>query len=212
MYLKRFVVSRLILKGFYTDDGHVIARFNIRRPVAGVWRRHILAGEPVGIARSVDGQQAFIDAEGTNIKSVGVGIVCVAADTCIDVPFDIGLRDQYPHVEIIRGPGSALYGADAFSGVISFKSFDTNENVLSADISYGTNDYYDSNLRFNRNINEKFSFSVSLGFNGIGDQNISYDYQDDTTNEIIYSKKEESHNRKTIIAKLKWKNKNSIHS
>lgn len=47
-------------------------------------------------------------------------------DSGIFVGFNMPI-DQFKQIEIVKGPGSAIYGADAFAGVINLVSYDVNE-------------------------------------------------------------------------------------
>jgi outer membrane receptor protein involved in Fe transport len=64
--------------------------------------------------------------------------------------FSLGLLDK---VDIIRGPGSALYGADAFQGVISLKSRELQADDTLVEIKYGGDAYSAANLAMARNFN-----------------------------------------------------------
>jgi len=55
--------------------------------------------------------------------------------------------DAIEKIEVIRGPGSVLYGTNAFSGVINIisKRGNTNQPITSASLSYGANNTLQSN-------------------------------------------------------------------
>jgi iron complex outermembrane receptor protein len=58
--------------------------------------------------------------------------------------FNLGTLDR---IEMIRGPGSALYGSDAFHGVLSMKTFQSPRNVIQAEAEAGTLGRYHGFLR-----------------------------------------------------------------
>lgn len=88
-------------------------------------------------------------------------------------------------VEMIRGPGSTLYGTDAFHGVISrkLKSSDANEVVLSGRTS--TSDYYNSSVFVSQNKgNINFNFGAAVANQGAQDLGYHYTSPDDG---LVYS-------------------------
>jgi len=70
--------------------------------------------------------------------------------------------DDIDHVEVVRGPGSALYGPEAATGVVNFISkspFASQGTNLS--ISGGERDYLDASFRHDESIGDKFAFNIS---------------------------------------------------
>lgn len=75
-------------------------------------------------------------------------------------------------IEVIRGPGSALYGADAFNGVISLNTWvaDSNQYEVWGDIgSYG---YRQATGRIRHGFNEEMSITSALSFTAVDDLEI----------------------------------------
>ncbi len=77
----------------------------------------------------------------------------------------IPVDDNFPvfhaqRVEVIYGPVSALYGADAFTGIINIITKDAN-SIDGVEISsaLGTDDFFYNYLNVGKAINEKFSFT-----------------------------------------------------
>lgn len=56
----------------------------------------------------------------------------------------LGVLDR---IEVIRGPGSALYGSDAFHGVIAMTAFESEEDVTRMSAEGGTDHYYQTALQ-----------------------------------------------------------------
>ncbi|UOQ54290.1 TonB-dependent receptor [Hymenobacter cellulosivorans] len=64
-------------------------------------------------------------------------------------------------VEIIHGPASALYGANAFNGVLLLNSKDPFVSEgLSVRVRGGERSYFDGQLRYAQKLGEKFAFKV----------------------------------------------------
>ncbi|MCP4218340.1 MAG: TonB-dependent receptor, partial [bacterium] len=72
-----------------------------------------------------------------------------------------GLFNDLDRIEIIGGPGSSLYGAQAFSGVINFIT-KAEHMGLYAKAGYGSNNTRDMNVHFGHKVSNKFHFSLAL--------------------------------------------------
>ncbi|GAB2946581.1 TonB-dependent receptor [Hymenobacter coalescens] len=65
-------------------------------------------------------------------------------------------------IEIVHGPASALYGANAFNGVVLFNSKDPFVyDGLSVRVRGGQRDYLDGQLRYAHRVGRKFAFKVT---------------------------------------------------
>ncbi|MBF0381271.1 MAG: TonB-dependent receptor [Magnetococcales bacterium] len=71
-------------------------------------------------------------------------------------------------VEIIRGPGSALYGSNAFLGVVNII---TDKDSNEAGVTVGQHGHIGGYLNLNNQINSSLSASLSLDFRGNDGQN-----------------------------------------
>jgi len=83
-------------------------------------------------------------------------------------------------IQVVRGPGSALHGSDAFHGVISLRSFAANEDEASVSGLAASNGYYQSTARLSTQLGDLGRFNVALAVNGQPDQNVSYEFRDAT--------------------------------
>jgi iron complex outermembrane receptor protein len=72
--------------------------------------------------------------------------------------------DDYARIEFVRGPAAALYGANAFNGVLNMVSY-TPREILGGRASVLVGDYQTlrGDLRYAGLIGEKFSYKISLG-------------------------------------------------
>jgi len=72
--------------------------------------------------------------------------------------------DEFSRIEFVRGPSTALYGANAFNGVLNLTSYSPKE-VLGAKASVLTGDYKTLRLdaRYAGLLGEDFSYKISVG-------------------------------------------------
>lgn len=75
--------------------------------------------------------------------------------------------DEFARIEFIKGPASALYGANSFNGVMSLTSY-APKDVLGTKISLTGGDYdtYRTDIRHAGLISEKLSYKITLGKSG----------------------------------------------
>ncbi|WP_167856460.1 TonB-dependent receptor [Hymenobacter metallicola] len=86
-------------------------------------------------------------------------------------------------VEIIHGPASALYGANAFNGVLLLNSKDPFVSEgLSVRVRGGERSYFDGQLRYAKKLGEKFAFKV-VGSYTMADDWLAANYS--ATNTVI---------------------------
>ena len=83
-------------------------------------------------------------------------------------------------VELIRGPGSSLYGSDAFHGVFASSSFVAAGDQLDTSIDIDSRGYYQAGLRAGQQMGEH-QLSVSFSGNGQSAQDRAYTYTDPVT-------------------------------
>ncbi len=81
-------------------------------------------------------------------------------------------------IEMIKGPGSSLYGSDAFHGVVSLKTFEPDEDFCSAEVAGGYPAYSDAGLKFSKRLSDIIRLDFAAGGGHQGDLDIDYDYED----------------------------------
>ncbi len=79
-------------------------------------------------------------------------------------------------IEMIRGPGSALHGENAFHGVFSMHAFESATDVTRFDIYSATNIYSHAAARHSQSLGEGMRMHVSAAYSNQGDQHRAYDY------------------------------------
>jgi len=87
----------------------------------------------------------------------------------------LGLLDR---IEVLRGPGSALYGSDAFHGVFSLKTFRSDKNVVVGRAEIGDLGVHDVSVKMSLGINQQWRINTALALQGQGDQSLEFQYTD----------------------------------
>ena len=77
-------------------------------------------------------------------------------------------------IEMIRGPGSALYGSDAFHGVISYRSFAPDHDTAEGGLELGTDLFHQGYARMSHGLGEGLRLDVGASYSGLPDQNERY--------------------------------------
>ena len=102
-----------------------------------------------GKALAIRGYSNFLSVRGisTLIDGIPVNDLIFGSAAYDRDNISLGVLDS---IEIIKGPGSTLYGTDAFHGVIAYKTYqaDTSENLISGQI--GQNGYQQIDLKVSK--------------------------------------------------------------
>jgi iron complex outermembrane receptor protein len=89
---------------------------------------------------------------------------------------NLGVLDR---IEMIRGPGSALYGESAFHGVLAMRAFESKTDKTWVDAEFASNSYYQAAFKHSRGLGESgIRLNLAGGANGQGNQHLRYDYVD----------------------------------
>ncbi len=83
-------------------------------------------------------------------------------------------------VELIRGPGSAMHGADAFHGVLSLQTLDPLPDSGTLRSSLGSEEYGATSASGRIGDSQQF-VSGAVTYRGIGDQDLTYPFTDPDT-------------------------------
>jgi len=124
-----------------------------------------IGGTTVGVRGSLGTGRIRVMINGHNVNNPFISSAFTHFD---DFPVD-----SIKRIEIIRGPGSAVYGEDAFTGVINIITKDTTDiDGVSVISGYGSFDTYDENIVFgktfgNLGISGFLHYTQTEGFNGI---------------------------------------------
>jgi len=99
--------------------------------------------------RGVDGVQADVNIRGGNSEETLIMIDGVDVDDPQTGHHNLNLPvalDDIDRIEILKGPGSSIYGANAFSGVINIITKKGSDKSLSLQAEGGQNAYYKGSL------------------------------------------------------------------
>lgn len=105
-------------------------------------------------------------------------------------------------IEMIRGPGSALYGQDAFHGVFSLHSFESLVDVSRISGEAASNGYYSGAIKHSQGVarGDRLNFAAAMA--GQPDQDLQYSYSDSGTGASATAEREYTY--QSMTASLKW--------
>lgn len=94
------------------------------------------------------------------------------------------LLENYPiylakQIEVVYGPGSALYGADAMSGVINIITENRHVDHLRVTSSAGTQGYSNASIWYTKPLKDDFTLSFGAQYNYDGQPNLPKLYKDE---------------------------------
>lgn len=130
-------------------------------------------------ALAIRGYTSAASDTGINMRLDGVPINSFTLGSRLfDVyALQLGTLDR---IEMIRGPGSTLYGADAFHGVLSFHTFAGTSDQLALESEISGNAYRQTGMRISRAVSDAWRLNTSLAYSGQGDQNEKYIFTDNS--------------------------------
>jgi len=90
-------------------------------------------------------------------------------------------------IDLVRGPGSAIYGSDAFHGVLALHSYESSTNAIEGGVEAGTDGYHRGYARVSQSVGESLRFHATGSYSGLPDQNLPFRYTDPTTGAEVTS-------------------------
>ncbi len=140
---------------------------------------------------SVRGIATILDGVPLNTLSFGTAVY--------DKPnINLGVLER---IETIRGPGSAIYGSDAFHGVVSLKSFSSHTNLVSAEMDVGHQGYRQSNLKISQGF-QHFRIHTAVAISTQDPQNRPYSYTDVDTQNTLRSSRDHQYESQSVVVKI----------
>jgi outer membrane cobalamin receptor len=119
---------------------------------------------------------------------------------------ELGVLDS---IEVVRGPGSALYGSDAFHGVIAMSAFESEQDVSRLSAETGVNNFYQTAVQHSSGFGN--GARVNLAIAASGEQlERSYQVRDPLTGLPQQVKPDESTASKTATLKMSFKPSSSL--
>ena len=103
---------------------------------------------------------------------------------------------------MIRGPGSALYGADALHGVLSLNAFESDTDVNRISLEAANNGYYNTSLNSSQAMGKDWRINIATAVNGQPNQDIDYSYTDAASGLPATAQRENRYNSSTSVIKL----------
>jgi iron complex outermembrane receptor protein len=79
-------------------------------------------------------------------------------------------------IEIISGPGSSIYGSDAFHGVLSLKTFESRSDRLSVSLEGGSDMFHRANIKISRGLGKNVRIHTAAAISRQPDQGITFYY------------------------------------
>jgi iron complex outermembrane receptor protein len=90
-------------------------------------------------------------------------------------------------IEVIRGPGSTIYGANAFQGVVSLDTWSSEEDRYEAWAEAGSFDYWQANARVRHAFNERIRLTSALSASGVDDEEIDQDFHPSDGGPVVHA-------------------------
>lgn len=112
-------------------------------------------------------------------------------------------------IEVIRGPGSALYGAEAFHGVVSLRAFESQKDLQKITLQAASNAYKNASYLGSFALNNKWRLNIAVSGSGQPDQNFKYQYFDNSS-VLQTSERDYQYNSYTSSIKLESDQQNKI--
>lgn len=104
-------------------------------------------------------------------------------------------------IEMIRGPSSALHGENAFHGVFSMRSFESDTDISQLKAGYASNGFYESAVRYSSSAGEGRRVHFSAAVSGQSDQDRTYQYNDLNTGLPTTSERDLNFQTRTLVLK-----------
>ncbi|HVK98174.1 MAG TPA: TonB-dependent receptor [Dongiaceae bacterium] len=102
-------------------------------------------------------------------------------------------------IEYTQGPGSALYGSDAFHGVIGLNSVATEGDQGMAELLAGSDGYYQGGARGSVDLGNGWFSNLALAANGQANQDASYLLEDPLSDAVLAEERAERYDTGTAV-------------
>ncbi len=133
-----------------------------------------------GQALAIRGYASAASVRGIGLLLDGVPLTELQNQTGLYLTSNIELP-TLDRIEVVRGPGSAVYGSDAFHGVLSLRTFAPDENRYEVGGEIGTDLFHRGFGRMSQSIGDDLRLDAAVGYSGLPDQDREYEYFDPIT-------------------------------
>lgn len=133
----------------------------------------ILSTEAIAIRGYAKAQGVASLLDGVPLTNYAVGTALVNVRN-----LELGVLDR---IEVMRGPASALYGSDAFHGVVAYNTFASSADLTQAETALGSDGFYRADLAHSRPVTDTVRANLALAASGLPDQHRSYGFTDPAT-------------------------------
>lgn len=117
-------------------------------------------------------------ADGTNIRSnstlldgIPLNGFQLSGSNYFTPHIGLGIVDR---IELIKGAASAKYGTEAFHGVISYKTYETEEDEVQSYISLGSFDAKKVYVNGHKNFSNNLKLDIAVDYNEVENQKLDY--------------------------------------
>lgn len=121
--------------------------------------------------------RGFPNSNGTGVQTLWDGVpinIYPLGNALADHPnIQLGTLNS---IEVIRGPGSALYGSDAFTGVLSLNAFESTQEISDVKLQAASNGYYSAAFKKSVKVGNDLYLNLAVAGNGQPDQDFEYQY------------------------------------
>jgi outer membrane receptor for ferrienterochelin and colicin len=111
--------------------------------------------------------------------------------------------DSLSQVQVLRGPSSALYGSDAFHGVIALQSFQSDSDLQTARAQFGSDRYWQTTWNSSAGVGAGWRLDSSIGLSEKPDESRRYEFTDPVTSQQATGEFAYRNNAQTLMAKLR---------
>ncbi len=81
-------------------------------------------------------------------------------------------------IEVVRGPGSSIYGSDAFGGVVALKSFSPDQDVIESRVEAGSFGYHSESFRVSHGLDDDWRLTFVGSNRRVSDASQAFRYTD----------------------------------
>jgi len=105
-------------------------------------------------------------------------------------------------IELIRGPGSSLYGSDAFHGVLALQSYSAEEEQTSVRYKFDSNRFKQFSISHTQDLGDGYKINASITGTDQSTQDIPFSFTDSVTAQTITSDRDNAYKAYMGVLKL----------